>query len=88
MKNGRCPKCQSVEIFVNSEKGLYHRGEVYAVQLRAKKDFDLECYVCADCGFVQLYVAALSTGRKPESRAVVLAQDNDWHRLPQVSGSA
>ena len=86
MKNGRCPKCQSEEVFIRPQGGLYQRGEAYQVQLLAKKDFNLITYVCADCGYVELHTADQSDARKPQTRFEVLSQGEGWERLREGGG--
>jgi len=86
VKKGRCPKCQSTEIFVNLEGGLHHRGECYREQVIAKDDLNLETYLCMACGYVELYAAAQTDARRPKPRLEVLPGKYGWQPLSGQGG--
>ncbi len=53
MKRGICPKCKST-IILRSKKGGW--PGVHQLQVSAMDTALVECLICADCGFMELYV--------------------------------
>lgn len=58
MKNGKCPKCGSIEIFVAEDLPL-KSGPFgsNAIPVSLTSIAALDNYVCVDCGLVERYVA-------------------------------
>ena len=58
MKNGKCPKCGSVEIYVARDLPL-KSGPFgsNSIPIGLTSMAALDNYVCVDCGFVERYVA-------------------------------
>jgi len=81
MRTGKCPKCNSRQVFMRVEEGLHIRGSSYGVAVRAKQDIKLATYVCSECGFVEQYAAEMGDDRKPLSRAEVLASGDGWQKI-------
>lgn len=50
MKSGICPKCGSAEVFVDSS-----RRHGIIVPVGSLDTHQTHLYVCADCGFVEIY---------------------------------
>jgi hypothetical protein len=61
MKNGKCPKCNSTNVFMN-RKGIEWGGgwwlEIWMGNLneRSSRQSDYDSYICADCGFFENYI--------------------------------
>lgn len=61
MKNGKCPKCESVEIRIfiaaSANKGGLH-GNILMdkIPLGFMKAASLEHYVCKKCGYLEHYI--------------------------------
>lgn len=62
MKNGRCPRCNSTNIFCNSN-GIDYGGDSYTIELwigssddRLNRQSDFMSYVCVDCGHFENYI--------------------------------
>ena len=51
MRNGRCPKCDGMEVHEVAKTAV----EV-AIALSWMSTADLSYYVCSKCGYVELYV--------------------------------
>jgi DNA-directed RNA polymerase subunit M/transcription elongation factor TFIIS len=63
MRDGKCPKCSSTEIYYAQTKGLSaNTSHILALHTfttsgRAKVElFNLENYVCRTCGYLETYV--------------------------------
>lgn len=58
MKNGKCPKCGSVDVFVARDLPL-KSGPFgsNAIPISLTSMAALDNYVCVDCGLVERYVA-------------------------------
>ncbi|GMV32674.1 MAG: hypothetical protein AMXMBFR60_05030 [Chloroflexota bacterium] len=56
MRNGTCPNCGSTEVYagtdVNVKKGRYN-----VIPIALLIEAALDNYVCAECGYVEHYVA-------------------------------
>ncbi len=58
MKNGRCPMCNSSEVYSNPKAEF--RASSYLVDLEDdENEIYLTAYVCKDCGFTAMYVEDL-----------------------------
>ena len=57
MKNGKCPKCDSTNIF-KQDRGAWmgENGGLYVQTGFATKASDFESYVCVDCGYFENYI--------------------------------
>ena len=66
MQNGRCPKCNSTEVYRGTQsllqagEGLLH---LVAYVKNTGVNLMLDAYVCSNCGYVEMYVADSSKGR-------------------------
>ena len=59
MKNGRCPMCNSTEVYSNPKAEL--RASTYLVELEDEEnEIYLVAYVCKDCGFTAMFVEDLT----------------------------
>lgn len=56
MKNGRCPKCESCEIYRKREGIRTGIGDRIKVSVSWWWSAMLDDYVCANCGYVESYV--------------------------------
>ncbi len=59
MKNGRCPKCNSSEVYAAKRTGLFHLLATHGARLLPIEpgvSTRLKNYVCASCGYVESYV--------------------------------
>ena len=91
MKSGKCPKCNSTEIFASYGKSTLDSGFSTGdgqplLRLRTAKSglfgddykmLEMETYVCRACGCVEQYVHDLAALRKIDSCA-------NWRRAGKV----
>ncbi|PIY08278.1 MAG: hypothetical protein COZ18_13095 [Flexibacter sp. CG_4_10_14_3_um_filter_32_15] len=67
-KIGICPKCNSSEIYTNSNESFNHKRILQAIN--PKKIFDrgiaLNSYICLECGYVEDYVAQKDLEKRRE----------------------
>ena len=77
MKDGHCPKCNSTDVYrgtrapLEAGEGLLHlgvRAGNYYVNVM------LDAYVCANCGYVEMYAADLS-------KLTALPQGAGWQKV-------
>jgi predicted nucleic-acid-binding Zn-ribbon protein len=61
LRNGSCPKCQSAEVLHNVETAdrdalsiMVYEGS--GVIPRRGRSFPIRAWICADCGYTELYV--------------------------------
>lgn len=54
LKEGKCPKCSSTEIYTNYKANP--RGERGRIVIRGWKWMWIDLYLCMDCGFFEEYV--------------------------------
>ena len=60
MRNGKCPECNSTEVYFASgadREGLRDEHSIY-VRIEGLDETLLETYVCANCGSVRAFVIA------------------------------
>jgi predicted nucleic-acid-binding Zn-ribbon protein len=82
MKKGKCPKCQSKEIYIRSDSGLRTRFDTYGVSTNAGgRIIQLFTFMCSACGYIELYSDDKTDDRKEYSRLEMLQKDNDWKKL-------
>ena len=84
MKNGRCPKCESHEIYHSdaggAQRGLHVESGPFLNIYKDKKfmpDIDLlemHYYVCQQCGYFEMYVKEMNKLGK-------LSDSTNWHRV-------
>ncbi len=62
MKNGKCPKCNSTNIFCNSN-GIDYGDDSNSIEIwigssdeRVNRESDFMSYVCTDCGYFKNYL--------------------------------
>lgn len=56
MKDGVCPRCHALEIY-SSANFQYKTGNPTTIPLSFLRSIPLNNYVCANCGYVESYVA-------------------------------
>jgi hypothetical protein len=60
MKNGRCPMCNSSEVYFNPEAEFRNSGGVLELDDTKNRMMIYPIpYVCRECGFVAMYVEEL-----------------------------
>jgi hypothetical protein len=60
VRNGYCPKCASTEIYVGTQSPLQAgEGRLHLEANPPKRAVNLmlDAYVCANCGYVEIFVA-------------------------------
>jgi hypothetical protein len=60
MKNGRCPECNSTDVYFASStesQGLREQQTIY-LRITGLNDISLDTYVCANCGYIRSFVSA------------------------------
>jgi predicted nucleic-acid-binding Zn-ribbon protein len=59
MKNGKCPMCESTEVYMTDSFGTLRarsdRLHFQAMQGSNSAVFNFDVYVCTDCGFTAMY---------------------------------
>lgn len=81
--SGRCPKCQSSSVFKNIGSGLGEFDNSYNLQLLGKNwnSIDLVTYLCADCGYIELYADEQTDDpKKPKSRLDFIRECKEWQK--------
>jgi predicted nucleic-acid-binding Zn-ribbon protein len=78
MKNGHCPKCNSTEVYRGAPATLAAgEGWVHLENRKTGTNIMLDSYVCANCGYVEMYVAEASKVKLPS-----LAEDKKfWQKV-------
>ncbi len=80
MKDGHCPKCNSSEVYRGTQSPVQAGDSlVHLVAYARNTGFNLllDAYVCANCGYVELYVAEGS-----KVNLGVLSQDHKtWQKV-------
>ncbi len=75
MKNGKCPMCNSNEVYSNSESEFRASGDM--VQL-SDVDNELQIYlipyICTNCGFTAMFVADMDDVKD-------LPEMNGWEKV-------
>lgn len=58
MRDGMCPKCKSTEVYAGTN--ISFKGGTYgsnSIPISFLSQAALDNYVCADCGYVESYIA-------------------------------
>jgi predicted nucleic-acid-binding Zn-ribbon protein len=81
MKNGKCPKCGSTEIYVS----VHPFSDSISVKSTTKSFdvFETEAYLCLDCRKIEMYAAEYSAvlfGKKKILKESVPLSEN-WKKL-------
>jgi predicted nucleic-acid-binding Zn-ribbon protein len=58
MKNGKCPKCNSDQIFVSSQP--FAEEIVVRAKSKSLEAFPSTAYLCVDCRYVEIYASEIS----------------------------
>jgi predicted nucleic-acid-binding Zn-ribbon protein len=80
MQNGKCSKCGSSEVYMR-ENALNIDGSSLALTTSLfGKAFALDCYVCLDCRYVEMYAAENSSALfgKRKSLGKAIRQNSKW----------
>ena len=56
MQSGICPKCGSDEVYDDSSKSMFGKGERDYLHISANSTVTLRNYVCIVCGYAESYV--------------------------------
>lgn len=72
---GTCPKCKSTELYTNV--GLAKRGDRSLIALSSWKGLFVDVYVCAQCGFIEEYIAT----RELENPATLEKLKTYWKKV-------
>jgi predicted nucleic-acid-binding Zn-ribbon protein len=76
MKDGKCPKCNSTQVFRGAPATLAAgEGKVHLENFKTGSNLMLDSYVCANCGYVEMYVTEASKSKLPD-----LAKDEKFWR--------
>lgn len=58
MKNGKCPMCNSNEVYSNSDSEFRASGDLVSLtDIDNEIEIDLIPYICTNCGFAAMFVA-------------------------------
>ena len=60
MKNGKCPNCDSTEIYQSDFAPLQAGGSLLGLYNPAGNDLKLQAHLCANCGHIEIGVAEVS----------------------------
>lgn len=86
MINGTCPKCSSGRVYV-SRRALGDSQQT--LLFRAGEFFEVVCYLCIDCRYIELYAEETSVGLFGAGREIasLVTNDRDWRRVtPEPNG--
>jgi predicted nucleic-acid-binding Zn-ribbon protein len=80
MQNGKCPKCNSGEVYVRESALAIDGSPLSLTTSLLGKAFAIDCYVCLDCRYVEMYAAENSSAlfRKGKSLGKVIRQSSKW----------
>jgi len=56
MKSGKCPKCGSTEVYVDTMKTKQSRGARDEMSITGLVSVQMTNYVCVECGFTESYI--------------------------------
>jgi predicted nucleic-acid-binding Zn-ribbon protein len=62
MKNGKCPKCDSTNVFMNrsgvewGDEGGWIDVWIGSPDSRSGKQSEYDSYICVDCGYFENYI--------------------------------
>ena len=77
MREGKCPKCGSTEVYRGLQQAFASGGYLAATQDYAPTRYFLEPYVCTECGYVEFHL-----DRESLNNISVLIQDKELWRKP------
>jgi predicted nucleic-acid-binding Zn-ribbon protein len=79
MQNGKCPKCNSTEIYRGNQSPL-HAGEglVHLEAYPPNRGVNLlvDAYVCTSCGYVEMYVTEASKSKM----TAIIDDKKNWQK--------
>jgi predicted nucleic-acid-binding Zn-ribbon protein len=81
MKNGKCPKCNSDQIFVSSLP--FAEEIVVRVKSKSLESFPSTAYLCVDCRYIEIYTSEISTtlfGKGKSLKDSIAISDN-WKKV-------
>ena len=80
MQNGKCPKCSSSEVYTRKNALATDGSPLALIDSLLGKAFSIDCYVCLDCRYVEMYAAENSSAlfRKGKSLGKVIRQSSKW----------
>ncbi|MBE2269732.1 MAG: hypothetical protein IAE80_15960 [Anaerolinea sp.] len=78
MKNGKCPKCNSTEIYM--KHGGLQQGYVVHVSPANTRLVTTDDYICLNCGYLEQYV--------PHVRIVLKDLATTWRRAAAARGES
>ena len=76
MKNGKCPSCDSAEVYKIDFAPLQAGGSFVVLYNPGANDLQLEVYLCAQCGHMEVNVA-----EKHMSRIPALIKSDKWQKV-------
>ena len=76
MKNGKCPSCDSTEIFASDFAPLQAGGSFLGLYNPNGNDLKLEVQVCASCSHIEIGVAESSKPKVAE-----LVKSENWKKV-------
>jgi hypothetical protein len=82
MKNGKCPKCGSGNIYKSDSAIVYEENSLPQIILSTAdgwRYFDYDSYVCTDCGYFENYIRP-EKDIKGDSLFEIVEQDSEWER--------
>lgn len=74
MKTGKCPKCESTNIYTD---GNPKRGDRSSIQVTSWKKFFIDIYICFDCGFTEEYI----TQEDLKNEKLISRVKEQWKKL-------
>jgi hypothetical protein len=80
MKDGKCPKCGSTEVYISDNP--FH--DTFAVRTQSGSDlFSVQCYLCLECHNMELYASEKSSGLFGKSKSLVneVPKSSNWKKV-------
>jgi predicted nucleic-acid-binding Zn-ribbon protein len=80
MQKGICPKCGSTEVYMRESALNIDGSSLTLTTSLFGKAFALDCYVCLDCRYVEMYAAENSSTLigKRKSLGKAIRQSSKW----------
>jgi predicted nucleic-acid-binding Zn-ribbon protein len=82
MKSGTCPKCKSAAVYKRTKGMSLGEGgvHVYIASQMISKPVQVDHYICAACGYFEMYVADKAR-LEQVAKDAALSQPNGWKKV-------
>jgi hypothetical protein len=84
MKNGKCPKCNSDQIFVSDMP--FSDAIVVRANAKSIESFQSTAYLCVDCRYIEIYASEKSAtffGKGKSLKDCIVGSEN-WKKVSGI----